>query len=206
MFKEDLIWMSYRYCIGRHTIAAAQHAPNIVKYGLDYIPINRREFTARDIRMQINDKISWYNNIYREEYEHNYDIVSCIIKYMIDNKIEGDLEHFYLTHYWNVNVKTGKVKVTGYNQKDPTEFDTFSSIFHEYHDYEPWIKLANFLDTKQHEKITVDFKGVKDIMCFKHYCINYKNNVTMHYIGIDSYMNNPYINQYIDPQYIIKNE
>lgn len=28
---EDFIWMSSRYCIGRHTIAAATHADTIAK-------------------------------------------------------------------------------------------------------------------------------------------------------------------------------
>ena len=28
---EDFIWMSTRYCIGRHTIAAAAHADTIAK-------------------------------------------------------------------------------------------------------------------------------------------------------------------------------
>ena len=32
MYEEDLIWMSYRYCIGRHTIAASMHAGEIAKH------------------------------------------------------------------------------------------------------------------------------------------------------------------------------
>lgn len=30
-FSEDYVWMSYRYCIGRHTIAAHYHATTIAQ-------------------------------------------------------------------------------------------------------------------------------------------------------------------------------
>ena len=43
-YMEDLIWMSYRYCIGRHTIAANSHAGDIAKYSFDHISENRKSF------------------------------------------------------------------------------------------------------------------------------------------------------------------
>ena len=30
-YEEDCVWMSYRYCIGRHTIASHCHAGDIAK-------------------------------------------------------------------------------------------------------------------------------------------------------------------------------
>ena len=200
-FKEDCIWMSYRYCIGRKTIAANMHAADIVKYGDDWISENRRQFTARDIRSNINDMVSWADNIKRDGYTHNYDIPSCILKYLFDNKIENKMD-FYLNHRFEVNVEFGTVDVYDYDRKTPNEWDTYQSILREYSDYEPWIKLANYLDISKHKSIKVDYKKIHDILCFDHYHIDYQDVISHNYIGIDHYKENPYINSYISPEYI----
>ena len=58
MYMEDLIWMSYRYCIGRKTIAAHSHAGNIARYSFDHISDGRKRFMAKDIREEINDVLN----------------------------------------------------------------------------------------------------------------------------------------------------
>ena len=42
-FEEDCIWMSYRYCIGRSTIAAHMHAGGIANFVYDKLTPERLE-------------------------------------------------------------------------------------------------------------------------------------------------------------------
>lgn len=55
-FEEDSIWMSYRYCIGRSTIAAFQRAGDILKF-IKEKDVNDAwlQHTATDINRQIED-------------------------------------------------------------------------------------------------------------------------------------------------------
>lgn len=203
-FKEDCIWMSYRYCIGRQTIAAYQHAGDIVKYGLDWISENRKEFTAKDIRWMINDKVCWNSRIKTSGYEeHNYDVISCIFKYLYDHKIENP-EQYYLTHHWVVNIVTGLVFVTGEYTAEISDLDKSMSIFSMLNDYDPWIKLANLLDERKHIDVKVNYKGEESIVkSFVHY-MNYPDGIEKFYIGVDDYKKNPYRLSYVAPEYIVE--
>lgn len=202
-FKEDCIWMSYRYCIGRQTIAAHQHAMDIVKYGLDWISEDRKEFTAKDIRWMINDKVRLNSHIKVDGYEHNYDVISCIFKYLYDRKIENP-EQYYLTHHWVVSVVTGLVCVTGEYTTKISDFDRIMSIFSMLNDYDPWIKLANLLDESKHIDVKVNYKGEESIVkSFVHY-MNYPDGIEKFYIGVDDYKENPYRLSYVAPEYIVE--
>ena len=81
-YMEDLIWMSYRYCIGRHTIVSHSHAGDIAKYSFDHISENRKSFMAHDIRQEINDTLRWKNNIECRDYRNmiDKDALSIIIE------------------------------------------------------------------------------------------------------------------------------
>lgn len=66
MALEDFIWMSYRYCIGRRTGAAAMHTDNIAKLigdNPDIFSKERLEFNAVDIRRQINQVCTYGDSI-----------------------------------------------------------------------------------------------------------------------------------------------
>ena len=52
-YEEDCMWMSYRYCVGRHTIAASMHAPAIWKHCKGRMSDERALFTAFDINREI---------------------------------------------------------------------------------------------------------------------------------------------------------
>lgn len=56
-FEYDCIWMSYRYCIGRHTITAHSHASDIAVNAYDRLNPDQREQTANDINMCIYDSM-----------------------------------------------------------------------------------------------------------------------------------------------------
>ena len=58
-YEEDCMWMSYRYCIGRHTIASAMHANDIWKNCRGRMSKERELFTAFDINRSIEDSLQW---------------------------------------------------------------------------------------------------------------------------------------------------
>lgn len=58
-YEEDCMWMSYRYCIGRHTIASHMHANDIWQNCRGRMSKERELFTAFDINRSIEDSLRW---------------------------------------------------------------------------------------------------------------------------------------------------
>ena len=58
-YEEECMWMSYRYCIGRHTIASHMHANDIWKNCKGRMSKERELFTAFDINRSIEDSLQW---------------------------------------------------------------------------------------------------------------------------------------------------
>jgi hypothetical protein len=167
-FKETCIWMSYRYAIGRKTIAAVTHARDIAMH-LDWIPENRREFTAEDILRTINGQTNWlFKNVKMFGIEAQYDVFSIIFEWFYNNPQE-DMEKYFMEHIWYVDLKTGEVyKIesrTDAPQRNEYGSYTDTTIFREYHDYLPWIKLVKFIKGATHEVHlnTADPKVIKAI-------------------------------------------
>lgn len=52
-YEEDSMWMSYRYCIGRHTIASHMRADDIASHCYGRMNKGRSIFTAYDINREI---------------------------------------------------------------------------------------------------------------------------------------------------------
>ena len=61
-YEEDCMWMSYRYCIGRHTIASHMHASDIWKNCKGRMSKERQLFTAFDINREIEQKLNFGYN------------------------------------------------------------------------------------------------------------------------------------------------
>ena len=60
-YEEDCMWMSYRYCIGRHTIASHMHAGDIwTNCKGDRMSKERQLFTAFDINREIESHLSFH--------------------------------------------------------------------------------------------------------------------------------------------------
>ena len=58
-YEMDAMWMSYRYAIGRHTIASVMHAGNMVKNVYGRIPEGSVDFNVYDMRREINHSLVW---------------------------------------------------------------------------------------------------------------------------------------------------
>ena len=152
---EDFIWMSYRYCIGRHTIAAAYHADvirGLIMDNPDFLSEDRKAFMAMDIRRQINDLVCWRSNVHVDG-PRDADLYSLIL-YKGSEKPNEKVK-FYVDEFYNT-VTT-----------EPCDDDKYVPYDKDYEDIIRWIKLANILDKSTHKIITTNFNGeIKNVECY----------------------------------------
>lgn len=210
-YHEQLIWMSYRYCIGRNTISAHAHAGDIAKYSLDYLEDSRKQFMARDIRSQINETIKWNNNIsvhnnnYAYESDYMSDLLYAIKELYKDQPIPFDIDTGYK---FNLNIFSNSYDcdLVKKDQNGKLYTDSLRSV---YNDLIPWIKLANACDVKNHKIVVTKYEGkIEEHICFGYPLFaNYQGDdgftIGERYVDLDSYKQNSYVDRYIAPEYII---
>ena len=157
-FFEDSIWMSYRYCIGRKTIAAVSRAADIARYA-KYLSENRRKFNAKDIRQEISDCLRFCSNVSIEGYEYKYDAYSIIFSYIANNEVDFTKQKLY------INVNDGSVEVVNIENPELTSrsYDPKSDA----HDIIPWIELANYMADDVY-LVTLEYDGkIEEKECIK---------------------------------------
>ena len=188
----DFIWMSYRYCIGRHTIAAASHADTIaraIKSNPKALSDERKAFTVLDIRRSINEAFRW-NCAIDIEGCRDMDAFSAVM-YKSADLDEPELCKFFVdTTRQDVIVEEGVLP----NDK----FDK------DYIDLIPWVKLANLLDKSCHKMITTKCEG-KEVTTR---CYPFPLLYCGKYIKVWADANNPClsVNRWISQEYITKVE
>ena len=151
----DMIWMSCRYCIGRHTIAAAMHAQNLVKFISDcpeFTEENRKRF-AKDIIARINEVVGTNSNIEVKLFGEadKYDAYFLLCKYAYEwmttyDKTYQEWEEHYKTHDFELDCLDGIVKEYPREVKHEGKFDYISSLWDFEIDLKPWSKFAQWLD------------------------------------------------------------
>lgn len=202
-YLEDLIWMSYRYCIGRKTITASMHAGNIAKYSYNDIADDRKEFMAHDIRKEINDCL-WMDNVSISDYRQHIseDSLSAII-WAISHRYGGPPPKGWDERSLKFDVKDGIVTITTNLNFDPDK-KTFDTIANKYHDLIPWIKLANALDKSTHRIVVVEYDGkTEERTCFHFPIVRYKfQEIQEVWVDLNDYLANPFICSYIRPECI----
>lgn len=204
-FIEDLLWMSYRYCVGRRTIAAAMHAPNIVsflKLNPHVCSPERREFMAQDIRNEISTRIAWRSDVKTNGGQIKViDVLSAILNALIEMQPDGNFNEGHLRCMkFHVKNETGEVTIEKTEPTEPVLASHEQTILHEISDYMPWVKLANWLDP--HESIKFEYDGEKHeekgFAYFSYFAgILHKNHTTVEHFG-----GYPYVDSHLDPDLI----
>ena len=153
--------MSYRYAIGRKSIASVSHAADIAQH-IDWISEGRRDFTARDIIREVNDKINWWKNIHIQSYMNDEnDVFSVLFPWFVENPQEDPIKYF-MEHEWYIDLANCTVDVKEReNPPQRTSHDLYiePDIFTEYSDYKDWVNLAKFIKGPTHTA-TVEYNGV----------------------------------------------
>lgn len=155
-FDEDFIWMSYRYCIGRHTIAAHHHAETIANSVYGKVTDARMEFFSEDICSCIHDNLSyknfidfdWYGNIPKDK-SKPLDIVYSILNKENIDSIEKLKSIKSISIDWNKEEQNFNHSIYYFNENDKNK-DYGRSLW-DLQDLEVWQKLANLLDKRTHK-------------------------------------------------------
>lgn len=155
-FIDDCVWMSYRYCIGRHTIAAHCHAADIAKNIYDLAEKDRLAFYARDINQEI------YNVL------HVNNFLECNYIYSIPKEKFRPLDILYkgfkecgITTY----DKLKKLKTLEATYDNSTGKFKYHAIMHQYtdnykslwdiQDLEIWQRLADYFSIDTYKTCTL---------------------------------------------------
>lgn len=200
-YYEDLIWMSYRYCIGRKTIAAHAHAGDIACNSYNCLSDERKAFMAHDIRREINDVLHNKRNCHCSDYRQHVseDGLSLIFKELI-NMFGNSMPEGFDFETFNYDVDNGKVDIKESNDNQ----DEWNKISYLYDDLLPWIKLANVFDKKQHKLIVVEYDGkVEEYECFQYpYMLWGGREIYFKWCDINAYLANPVVDCTINEDYI----
>lgn len=172
-YHEDLVWMSYRYAIGRHTIAAHQHALNIAKYEYYTLTHDQKQHFAIDIRQCIEDNLRFSEYNFSIDYSINQDErkpLEFLLQYFIDNpnwQITGDYKGLTVLKDNNGNIIYEKKKTNTYNTS-PLSIMILEDLL-------VWMDLASYFDEDNYKVCKVEHNGnIEEITYFDSY-IYYQN-------------------------------
>lgn len=195
-FEEDLVWMSYRYCIGRHTIASHQHAGNLADFTYGRLNNYRMEFMSEDINREIYDRLrwgnfidfGWYGNIPKEHFKP-LDVVYSIMHKENISSYEEVKKIKSIVIEWDRDKSDYDYSVYYFNENDKNK--DYARNMSDLQDLEVWQRLANLYDKRTHKKCKL-----KDGSIIEYYeywiCTNYGGNMEFEKIktGIDNCFSN----------------
>lgn len=155
-FDEDYIWMSYRYCIGRHTIAAHHHATTIAQDVYGKISDERMQFNSEDICSCIYDQLhfkdfidfGWYGNIPKTHFKPIDTVYSIFDKESINTE-EKVRKIKSITIDWNREKNDFDYSIYYFNDNDKNK--DYGRSMYDIEDLAIWQKLANLFDKQTHK-------------------------------------------------------
>ena len=212
-YEEDLIWMSARYCIGRHTISASMHAGNIAKNAYGKLKPARQEFEAFDIRRCIEDDLRFSSlNLYVDSAICNnrslYDPMKFLYEAILQENITKTDE---LKKISSINVeltRNGTYSIRVEYRKDDSMGGTLPSLM----DLLAWNDLAALFYTPGHMMVTAsDGKDNKETLeCFPSLILyNYSDGtfeMKQVWKPVEEYVKAPFVDRYIPSEYIVNIE
>lgn len=174
-FSEDYLWMSWRYCIGRHTIAVHCHASQIAKDAYGKLSPERSQFNSEDINSEIYDCLhvkdfidfGWYGNIPKTHFKPLDVVYSILDKESIDCG-EKMRQIKSIAIDWNRDKNDFDYSIYYFNEDDKNK-DYGRSLW-DITDLEVWQQLANLFDLNSHKWCKlVDGSICEYYECWKHY-------------------------------------
>ena len=152
MFLEDLLWTSYRYCIGRHSYVTSL-ANDMGDFFYDRLSSEQKQKHAEDIRKCIADNLKFGFNFKIERQYNNSTL----------KPLETFIEFINSMHFTMGKEFSNITKVVAYLDKDnqlkfeiskcENKKNEIPFYQHELEDFLPWMDLASLFDVKNHKKI-----------------------------------------------------
>ena len=187
-FEETCMWMSYRYAIGRHTIAASMHANDIATHFFYRLSNDRKEFTAFDIAREIDNDLRWQFNLFIEypNLNVNYYPYEILMKFIKKYNIK-DLDEFNKFDRIDYDCSTEEFKVryvssyidAYHSSPDGSEQKEIYDKKRNYNtmdldDLLHWQMLAACFDVKRLKVVKTLYEGKEEEhICFKSYSKQY---------------------------------
>lgn len=213
-YEETLIWMSYRYAIGRHTIASHSHAGDIAQNSYERLLLTptRMQFMAKDINSEISSRLSWSSFNFRiDQYygENRFGHSPLDLFYEFINSLNiTDVQELgkYKDVHCYIDNFTGEVRYeTKLNEDDSKRYVSFM----DYEDYECWQTLAKVFDLKHHKFCKCIYNGEESIIEYVDiYRREMRDDGLIKYekvkMPIDGYLKNTYISTRINEDYIVE--
>ena len=136
-YEEDSMWMSYRYCIGRHTIAASMRAGDIASHCYGRMSKDRSIFTAYDINREIEQSMQfghgpeWHFPItsLNRIYTSAIDIFCQFIEDFDIKSKEDYLRYYQIDVILTDNERGYKIETTTWEEKISSLIPTFREIY-----------------------------------------------------------------------------
>lgn len=175
-FSEDYVWMSIRYCVGRHTIASHYHASTIAQDVYGKINDERMHFLSEDICSCIYDQLhfkdfidfGWYGNIPKERFKPLDVVYSIFNKEGIDcNEKVRKIKSIAID--WNKEKYDFDYSIYYFNDDDKNK--DYGRSMYDIQDLEIWQKLANLFDKRTHKYCLL----VDDTICEYYECFKWTN-------------------------------
>lgn len=206
-YEMDAMWMSYRYAIGRHTIASVMHAGNMVKNVYGRIPEGSVDFNVYNMRREINHSLEWGFNFGLDLYvpQKSYDPFKALIefeKYLAQQEENTELLIYLKTHRVTVSLSVNNE----YLFKIGEPIHSGDLYAHNLHDLLIWANAANALDPKKHHQVTTEFEGETEVHdAFELYYFHRScdgNLLSIKYSAMDEYLKTPSVESWIAEKYI----
>ncbi|MBQ2397306.1 MAG: hypothetical protein II304_09790 [Bacteroidales bacterium] len=179
-YEEDCVFMSYRYCIGRHTIASHCHAEDIAKNAYGRMTSERTQFMSEDINNEIHSQLhygnfvdmGWYGNIPKTHFKP-LDVLYSILNKESINSLEKFRQIKSIAIDWNREKNDFDYSIYYFNENDKNK-DLGRSLW-DITDLEVWQQLANLFDLNGHKLAKVKVDCEEKIVCY-YECWHATNN------------------------------
>lgn len=180
-YEEDCMWMSYRYCIGRHTIASHMHANDIWRNCRGRMSKERELFTAYDINREIEDCMrfcsgpNWRfpNTPLNVIYKPAIDLFCEFMEEYNINSIEEFLKYRDINIILTDNERGYKFETTTWEEYLRPQIHALLKIFYNNdamsEDY-AWNYYSKYADKIKNEDVWKDIENlIKDMPNPEHY-------------------------------------
>ena len=184
-YEEDCVFMSYRYCIGRHTIASHCHAEDIARNAYGRMTPERTQFISDDINNEIHSQLhygnfvdmGWYGNIPKTHFKP-LDVLYSILDKESINSLEKFRQIKSIVIDWNREKQDYDYSIYYFQDNDKNK-DLGRSLW-DITDLEVWQQLANLFDLNGHKLARVEVDGEEKIVCYYEcwHAINIQGTIT----------------------------
>lgn len=205
-FERDSIWMSYRYCIGRSTIAAHHRATDIAEFlRTKEVSQSRLQFSAEDINKSIDDILRvvrnfWYEDANPQYHTGNFRPWMAFMEFLKETgvKTASDLSTYTDIYYNPFKKESFRYEV------DESKRSSYAS-FLDIEDLKIWSDLAAWMDDRCHHVAHCHINGKDiDVEYFDSYTFYLKSDgyeISPVKVPVDSW--NGQVERMIEESYII---